>query len=93
MKKLKGISLVELLIVMGIICLLLAIVIPAVKGAKERAESVKMDAEWRNQLIDEEYLEKDRKDRLEVNDRVHKDMSNIFLIRRFIWRNERIGLF
>ena len=74
MKKGKGITLVELLIVMGVIALLLAIVIPALKGAKERAERVELEAEWRNKRIDEEYLAEDRKDRLEVNSRIHNDM-------------------
>ena len=74
MKKHKGLTLIELLIVISVICLLLAIVIPALKSAKERADRVKSDAEERNQEIDQEYIEKDRKEHLDVNNAVRNDM-------------------
>ena len=62
-----------MLIVIGVICLLLAIVIPALKSVKERAERVKANAEMRNQEIEQDYIEKDRKEHLDVNNSVRYD--------------------
>ncbi|MCP4710816.1 MAG: type II secretion system protein [Planctomycetes bacterium] len=77
MKRYRGITLIELIIVIGVICLLLAIVIPAVKSAKKRAERVKLEAEWRNEIIDEEYIEEDRKDRLNVSDKIRNELFRL----------------
>ena len=77
MKKHKGLTLIELLIVIGIISLLLAIVVPALKSAKERAERLKLEAERRNQRIDEDYIEEDRKDRLNVSDKIRNEIFEL----------------
>ena len=73
----SGLTLVELLIIIAIIAILLALAVPPVWDAKERAKEIKDRVENRSKSIDKEYMDKDKKGELNAANNPANNSPNI----------------